>query len=179
MQKRRRSQAQRPGRHLPSDLPESERDTPRHALKRLLEVDSTPLEFHVGRPVARRCTAAYRGDQAIAQPQAVVGAGGSRLVGVARVVQGAEQPVAAAVTREQPPRTIRAVRGGGQTNHEQARARVAEVGYRTAPIGFVTVRRAAGPRDGLTVPTQPRAAVAGNHPRVLPAQPVGRFAGRG
>ncbi len=75
-------------------------------------------------------------------------------------VQRGVEPVAAAVAGEHPSRAVRAVRGRGEPHDEDPRVRVAEAGYRTAPVGLVGERGALDLRDLLAPGDQPGTAPA-------------------
>jgi hypothetical protein len=85
---------------------------------------------------------------------------GGRLAGEARVVKRVEEPVAAAVAGEHPPRTIAPVGGGREPDQQQPRARITEPGQRARPIALAGIARRRRDRDGLAVGHQPRARAA-------------------
>jgi len=91
------------------------------------------------RVVARRRALHGGGDPCAAQLQPVAAMIGRRLVGEAGAMHRPVQPVARAVTGEHPPGAVGAVRGGGQSEHEHARLRVAEAGHAATPVVVVAV----------------------------------------
>src|SRR5256886_8207908 len=95
-----------------------------------------------------------------AEPQTIVPVSRGRPVGEARVVERVEEPVAAPVAREHPPRAVAAVRCGREPDEEDARARVTEARQRPRPVALARVpaRRRGG--DGLPVGDEPWACAA-------------------
>ena len=114
-----------------------------------------------GRRLVRRGCAAYGcGDVGISELQAVVGRDRHWLVGKAEPVERAEEPVAGTVAGEHPAGAVAAVRRGREPDDEHAGVRIAEAGYRAAPV-VVTAER--GPLlvgDLLAPLDEPRAGAA-------------------
>src|SRR5215475_16211015 len=77
---------------------------------------------------------------------------GQRAVGEARVVERAEEPIAAPIAGEHTARAIATVGGGRQTHDEHARARIAEPWQRLRPVPLtsVSLRRVRGQRLAVT-----------------------------
>jgi len=70
------------------------------------------------------------------QGETVVERPAERLVGVARTVQGREEEVTGAVSREHPPRPVASVGCRGKPDNHEPRVRIAEAGQRTRPVPF-------------------------------------------
>jgi hypothetical protein len=84
------------------------------------------VAFGGSRPVRGRRTAHRRGDERVAQRQAVGATSGGRLVGVPGTVQRGEEEIAGSISGEHAPGAGPAVRGGREPHDQQPGARVAE-----------------------------------------------------
>src|SRR5207302_6857925 len=93
------------------------------------------------RLVVGRSAAHDRGDVRVAQLEAVAASDRRGLVGVARPVESAVEPVARAVAREHAAGAVSAVGGGCQTNDEEGGAGIAEPGHGPSPVLLVPERR--------------------------------------
>ena len=114
-----------------------------------------------GRGLVLRRGAAHGGDDpGAAQLEAVVEVGRGRLVGQADAVQRGEQPVAGAVTGEDPPGAVGAVGGRRQADDQHARVGGAPAGDRAAPVRLPGVRRPLLARHLLAPAHQPWARPA-------------------
>jgi hypothetical protein len=139
-------------RHDNPDLPKQR--------KLLQEEGATALKLHGGRLVIGWGASGRRGDVTIDEAKAVVTVCRGRLVGETETVQSAVQKVAASIAGEDPARPVSAVRGGGQSDHQQPRARIAEPGHRAPPVLPVAEAPHLLAGDPLPMPQKPRASPA-------------------
>src|SRR6185295_11395764 len=113
------------GQHDPGGLEQSQLS---------LEVRPAALELHPGRLVARRRAVSRRRDVAVGQHHPVAPSQRVRLAGPAVAVQRLIEPAPAAVTGEQLPGPVGAVRCRRQADDEQSALRIAEARDRPAPV---------------------------------------------
>ncbi len=125
-----------------------------------LEIGQAAVALDGRGPVRRRRTAHRRGDVGVAQLQAVSDGGRGRLVGEAGPEHGREQPVAGTITREDPAGAVGAVGRGREARDQDPGPRVAEPGYRAAPVRVRAERRPLLPRHLLAPLDQTRARPA-------------------
>ena len=85
-----------------------------------------------------------------------------RLVRETGAVQRREQKPARGIACEHAPGSVRAMRPRSETNHQDARVRIAKPGHRPAPIFLVAVSFPLDPRHLLAPLYQPGALVAMN-----------------
>jgi hypothetical protein len=87
-------------------------------------------------------------------------------VGETGAVKRAHQKITGAadtVAREHTSGAIRPVRGGGETDEQHPRARIAEAGHRPAPVRVAAIRAPLLARNRRAVLAQPRTALAGHN----------------
>ena len=101
---------------------------------------ATCVTLHRQRFVSRRGTTDGRGDEAIAQLQAVAASDGGRPVGEAGPVQGGEQEIARPIAGKDPSSAVAAVGRRGQAEDEHASRRIAEPRNRPAPVFLIPIR---------------------------------------
>src|SRR2546425_4156368 len=131
-----------------------------------LEIPLAVRELLAGRSVAGRRAPHGSGDAAVPQDQPIVPRHGGRAIREARVVQGAIQPVPAAVPGEHPPGAVPTMGRGGEPHDQEAGERVSEAGQRPAPVLEVPERGALFTGDTLAVRDEPRALPTRDDPRV-------------
>jgi hypothetical protein len=122
------------------------------------------------RPVVGRRAADRGCHVAVAQLQPVGPPGRGRLVGESGPVERAIQPVPGAIAGEDATGAISAVRGRRQAQHQEARARVAEAGYRPGPVGLAAEAKRRGLGGLLPPGDQARAERAPDHVRGDPPE---------
>jgi hypothetical protein len=126
----------------------------------LVEPGGAGVALGDGRLVVGRRALDRGRDPAVGELEPVVARDRGRLVGVTGPVQAGEQPVARAVAGENSPGAVAAVGGGRQTEDQEAPGRVAESGYRPAPVLPVPERGPLVPGHLLAPGHQARAAPA-------------------
>ena len=94
--------------------------------------------------VSRWSTADDGGDPGVAQLEAIVAMDGARLGGKAKLMQDGIHESAGAVPGEGASGSVGSMSAGGQTENQDAGARVAEAWNRTRPIGLIEVGAAFG-----------------------------------
>src|SRR5207248_2191989 len=114
------------------------------------------------RPVLGRRAVDHRRDVTVAEREPVAAVGRGRLVRETGAVEGAKEPVAAAVARKDAPCPVAAVRGRGEPEYEQSRRRISEARDGPAPVGFVCEPPDLLARDLLAPGDEPGAERARN-----------------
>ncbi len=97
------------------------------------------------------------------QGETVVERPAERLVGVARTVQGREEEVTGAVSREHPPRPVASVGCRGKPDNHEPRVRIAEAGQRTRPVPFCEMGDRGVGRRVMAPSREPRTEGAVRH----------------
>ena len=101
---------------------------------------------------------------------------GARLIRKAGLMERAEQPRPALITREDPSGTVAAMRRGSQADQEQPRATVAESGQRPRPVRLAAIPAWRLRRRGFTMEDEPwTAATAYDRRAELPERPTRRW----
>jgi len=137
----------------------------------LLEQIRTAREDLGGqRLVGGRRAADRRGDVGVAQPQAVAGVDGRRLVGEPRVVERVEEPVAAAIAGEHAAGSVAAVGRRRQPDQEEAGVGIAEARQGPRPVGLATETPRRRRRHGSAMGDQAGAPPAPHDLRVQTRQ---------
>src|SRR5438552_3659100 len=119
------------------------------------QVRRTARELVERRFVIGRRAPHGRGHVGVEETETIAPALGRWLAGEARVMERVEEPVAAAIPGEHPPRAIAAVRGGRQPHQEEPRSRAADTRQRPGPVALAEVAPRRGCRDGLAMLHEP------------------------
>ena len=148
---RARAHAEVAARRLVPERAEADDDAPRRAASSSRRRNGAAVVALVRcRRVRRRRALHRRRHPGAGEAQPVVDRHRRRLVGESGPMHRAEQPVAAAVAREDPAGAVGAVGGGRQPEHDDPGGGIAEAGHRPAPVVVVAergaLRRAPPPR---------------------------------
>ena len=145
---------------VPADFAESEDCLGLQDFDLALEIAAAIENFTRERFILRRSAAACCGDVCVLKLQAILAVNGTGLIRKARFVQGSVEKIAGAVAGEHAPCAIRSVGGGGESENEQLRVRVAESRDRLAPILPLAIGTAFFEGDLFPVFHQTRALAA-------------------
>jgi hypothetical protein len=114
------------------------------------------------RLVSRRRASRHRRDPKPAQLHPIVARNGFRLRREPRLMQHRKQKVARSIASEWPPRAIRSMRSGRQSQSHHACLRIAERWHRPSPILPVHIGPSPRPRHFSAMRAQPGAKLARN-----------------
>jgi len=147
---------------VPGDFSEGEDGARLEDFQFAEEIRAAICEFGRKRFVGGRSAADGGGDVGVFQLEAVVAADGSGLIGEARFVESCIEKIAGAISGEDSAGAIAAVGGGGESENEELRVRIAETGDGLAPVGPIEEGAAFFLRNFFAVNDEARAFAAGH-----------------